>query len=40
MSFQNTAHAAGTVRLHADHMTVKRLGHWTTAERFEVHARR
>jgi hypothetical protein len=40
MTIQNTAHAAGAVRLHADHMTVKRLGDWTVAERFEVHARR
>src|SRR5947208_1729288 len=37
MSVQNTAHAAGSVRLHADHMTVKRLGNWTAAERVEVH---
>ena len=29
-----------TVRLHADHMSVKRLGRWTAAERFEVKARR
>src|SRR5258708_1468430 len=28
------------VRLHADHLTVKRLGNWTAADRFEVHARR
>jgi hypothetical protein len=40
MNTLSTAAAAGTVRLHADHMTVKRLGNWTDAERFEVHARR
>jgi hypothetical protein len=29
-----------TVRIHADHATEKRLGHWTTARAFEVKARR
>ena len=28
-----------TVRIHADHASVKRLGHWTTADHVEVHAR-
>jgi hypothetical protein len=32
-----TAH--GTERVHADHSTVKHLGHWTEADRFEVRAR-
>ncbi|MBS2532232.1 hypothetical protein KGQ20_05555 [Catenulispora sp. NF23] len=32
--------AAEPVRLHADHTAVKRLGNWSTAERFEVRARR
>ena len=32
--------AAEPVRIHADHLALKRLGHWTTADRFEVHARR
>ncbi|WP_194914426.1 hypothetical protein [Catenulispora rubra] len=32
--------AAEPVRLHVDHTAVKRLGNWTSAERFEVHARR
>ena len=32
--------AAEPVRLHADHIAIKRLGNWTTAERFEVRARR
>ena len=27
------------VRIHADHVTAKRLGHWTTARAFEVKAR-
>ena len=27
------------VRIHADHVTEKRLGHWTTARAFEVKAR-
>lgn len=35
------AHAAAEpVRLHADHIAIKRLGDWTTADRFEVRARR
>jgi hypothetical protein len=28
------------VRLHADHLSLKRLGDWTVADRFEVRARR
>ncbi|NUP48606.1 MAG: hypothetical protein HOW97_15070 [Catenulispora sp.] len=32
--------AAEPVRLHADHDALKRLGNWTTADRFEVRARR
>jgi hypothetical protein len=32
--------AAEPVRLHVDHNAVKRLGNWTSAERFEVRARR
>lgn len=32
--------AAEPIRLHVDHNAVKRLGNWTSAERFEVHARR
>ena len=32
--------AAEPVRLHADHNALKRLGNWTTADRFEVRARR
>lgn len=32
--------AAEPVRLHADHIAVKRLGDWSTADRFEVRARR
>src|SRR5689334_6890977 len=28
------------VRVHADHRSVKHLGHWTTANRFELRARR
>lgn len=36
-----TAAAAGEpVRLHADHIAIKRLGTWTDADRFEVRARR
>lgn len=31
--------ARETARIHADHASVKRLGHWTTADRVEVHAR-
>ena len=34
------AAAAEPVRLHADHIAVKRLGNWTDADRFEVRARR
>lgn len=26
-------------RIHADHVSIKRLGHWTSAERYEVRAR-
>ncbi|MFC4946479.1 hypothetical protein [Pseudonocardia sp. GCM10023141] len=29
-----------TVRIHADHSVAKHLGHWTTASRFDVRARR
>ena len=29
-----------TVRLHADHLSVKRLGNWTVADHFDVRARR
>jgi hypothetical protein len=32
--------AAEPVRLHADHTALKRLGDWSTADRFEVRARR
>ena len=32
--------AAEPVRLHADHIALKRLGDWTNAGRFEVRARR
>ena len=32
--------AAEPVRLHADHNAIKRLGNWTTADRFEVRSRR
>ncbi|ACU77619.1 hypothetical protein Caci_8806 [Catenulispora acidiphila DSM 44928] len=32
--------AAEPVRLHVDHNAVKRLGNWTSADRFEVRARR
>jgi hypothetical protein len=32
--------AAEPVRLHVDHNSVKRLGDWTAADRFEVRARR
>ncbi|GAA2019995.1 hypothetical protein GCM10009839_15700 [Catenulispora yoronensis] len=32
--------AAEPVRLHADHNALKRLGNWTTADHFEVRARR
>ncbi|MEZ0106121.1 hypothetical protein ABH920_000102 [Catenulispora sp. EB89] len=32
--------AAEPVRLHVDHTSAKRLGNWTSAERFEVRARR
>ena len=34
------AAAAEPVRVHVDHNTAKRLGNWTSADRFEVHARR
>lgn len=34
------AAAAEPVRLHADHLALKRLGHWTSADRFEVRVRR
>ena len=34
------AAAAEPVRLHADHIALKRLGNWTSADRFEVRARR
>ena len=38
----DTATTATTepVRLHADHIAIKRLGNWTSASRFEVRARR
>lgn len=32
--------AAEPVRLHADHLALKRLGRWTTADRFDVRVRR
>jgi hypothetical protein len=32
--------AAEPVRLHADHLSLKRLGHWTDADRFDVRVRR
>ncbi len=36
----STATTAGTVeRLHVDHGTTKRLGHWTSANQFQVKAR-
>src|SRR5262245_2998895 len=35
-----TTTSTDTERVHADYRTVKRLGHWTTARRFEVRAHR
>jgi hypothetical protein len=35
-----TATQRTPVRIHADHAAEKRLGHWTTAQTFEVKARR
>jgi len=34
------ANQSDVVRLHADHMSVKRLGNWTVADTYEVRARR
>ena len=35
----DTTATGGVERIHADHISIKRLGHWTDADRFEVRAR-
>ncbi|MGW4379873.1 hypothetical protein [Kitasatospora sp. NPDC004531] len=35
----STATRTATERIHVDHATAERLGHWTTADRVELTAR-